>query len=198
LPLVCVIPRFREARRPEAADRKAMNATLSTRQLRLAALLVMGVVAVGGYLVVAKHKSTTQPSTASSTPAVTTPAQTTPAPSKAHAHSVRPVKLDTHGLPVAVARALRKHSVVVASLSQPGAGVDQLAAAEAKAGADEMGAGFVVLDVFHQRPGTAILRKLGVLTTPAVLVVKRPGLVYSEFRGFVDRDVVAQAVADAR
>jgi len=48
-----------------------MNATLSTRQLRLAALLVMGVVAVGGYLVVAKHKSTTQPSTASSTPAVT-------------------------------------------------------------------------------------------------------------------------------
>lgn len=175
-----------------------MNATLSTRQLRLAALLVMGVVAVGGYLVVAKHKSTTQPSTASSTPAVTTPAQTTPAPSKAHAHAVRPVKLNTHGLPVAVARALRKHSVVVASLSQPGAVVDQLAAAEAKAGADEMGAGFVVLDVFHQRPGTAILRKLGVLTTPAVLVVKRPGLVYSEFRGFVDRDVVAQAVADAR
>jgi hypothetical protein len=61
-----------------------------------------------------------------------------------------------------------------------------------------MGAGFVNLDVFHQRPGTAILRKLGVLNTPAVLVVKRPGLVYSEFKGFVDRDVVAQAVADAR
>jgi hypothetical protein len=29
-------------------------------------------------------------------------------------------------------------------------------------------------------------------------VVKRSGGVYSEFKGFVDRDVIAQAVADAR
>jgi hypothetical protein len=175
-----------------------MNATLSTRQLRLVALLVVVVVAGAGYLVVGKHKSTTQPSTAHSTPAVTTPAQTTPAPSKAHSHPATPVKLNTHGLPVKVALALRKHSVVVVSLSQPAADVDAIAAAEAQAGADAMGAGYVRLNVFHQRPGTAVLRKLGVLTTPAVLVVKRPGAVYSEFKGFVDRDVVEQAVADAR
>jgi thiol:disulfide interchange protein len=87
---------------------------------------------------------------------------------------------------------------VVVSLAQPGADLDQLAAGEAKAGADEMGAGFLQLNVFRQRSGTAVLRKLGVLTTPAVLVVKRHGGVYSEFKGFVDRDVVAQAVADAR
>jgi hypothetical protein len=174
-----------------------MNATLSTRQLRLVALLAVVVVAGGGYLVVGKHKSTTQPSTAHSTPAVTTPAQT-PAPSKAHSHPATPVKLNTHGLPVKVALALRKSSVVVVSLSQPGADVDAMAAAEAKAGADAMGAGYVKLNVFHQRPGTAILRRLGVLTTPALLVIKRPGAVYSEFKGFVDRDVVEQAVADAR
>jgi hypothetical protein len=108
------------------------------------------------------------------------------------------VKLVTHGLPVKIALALRKHPVVVVSLAQPGADLDQLAAGEAKAGADEMGAGFLRLDVFRQRPGTAILRKLGVLTTPAVLVVKRKGGVYADFKGFVDRDVVAQAVADAR
>ena len=175
-----------------------MNATLSTRQLRLLGLLVLVVVAAGGYLVVGKHKTTTPPSTAHSTTPVSTPARTTPAPSKAHKHAVTPVNLNTHGLPVHVALALRKHSIVVVTLTQPGAGVDQTAAAEAQAGALEMGAGFVNLDVFHQRPGTAILRKLGVLNTPAVLVVKRPGLVYSEFKGFVDRDVVAQAVADAR
>ena len=29
-------------------------------------------------------------------------------------------------------------------------------------------------------------------------MVKRPGIVASQFKGFVDRDVVAQAVADAR
>ncbi|HEY6835807.1 MAG TPA: hypothetical protein VI142_04975, partial [Gaiellaceae bacterium] len=155
------------------------------------------VVLAAGYLVVTKHKAST-PSTASSTPAVTTPARTTPTPSKAHTHTVTPVKLNTHGLPVKIALALRKHSVVVVSLAQPGADLDQLAAAEAKAGADEMGAGFLQLNVFRQRPGTAILRKLGVVTTPAVLVVKRHGGVYSEFKGFVDRDVIAQAVADAR
>jgi len=174
-----------------------MNATLSTRQLRLVGLLVGVVVLAAGYLVVTKHKTTT-PSTASSTPAVTTPTHTTPAPSKAHTHATTPVKLVTHGLPVKIALALRKHSVVVVSLAQPGADLDQLAAGEAKAGADEMGAGFLQLNVFRQRPGTAILRKLGVVTTPAVLVVKRSGGVYSEFKGFVDRDVIAQAVADAR
>lgn len=175
-----------------------MNATLSMRQLRLVGLLVLVVVVGAGYLVVSKHSSTTTPSTANTTPVVTTPTHTTPAPSKAHTHAATPVKLVTGGLPVKVALALRKHSVVVVSLAQPGAGLDQLAAGEAKAGANEMGAGFLQLNVFRQRPGTAILRKLGVLTTPAVLVVKRHGGVYSEFKGFVDRDVVAQAVADAR
>ena len=174
-----------------------MNATLSTRQVRLVGLLVGVVVLAAGYLVVTKHKTTT-PTTASSTPAVTTPAHTTPTPSKTHTPTATPVKLNTQGLPVKIALALRKHPVVVVSLAQPGADLDQLAAGEAKAGAEEMGAGFLQLNVFRQRPGTAILRKLGVLTTPAVLVVKRHGGVYSEFKGFVDRDVVAQAVADAR
>jgi len=174
-----------------------MNATLNTRQLRLVALLGLVVVVAVGYMVVARHKSTT-PSTSSSTPVVSTPARTTPTPSKTHTHSATPVKLNTHGLPVKVALALKKHAVVVVSLSQPNADVDQLAALEAKVGALAMKAGFLNIDVNHQRPGTAVLRKFGVLTTPDVLVVKRPGVVYSVFKGFVDHDVVAQAVADAR
>jgi hypothetical protein len=180
-----------------------MNATLSTRQLRLVGLLVLVVVAAGGYMVVSKNKTTAQPSTASTTPAVTTPAQstpvqTTPAPTKPHSQTATPAKLHTRGLPVAVARALRKHSVVVVSLSSPGAGLDQMAAAEARAGAVAMHSGFVNVDVHNQRPGIAILHELGIVDTPAVLVVKRPGVVYSDFKGFVDRDVVAQAVADTR
>jgi hypothetical protein len=173
-----------------------MNATLSTRQLQLVGLLVLVVVAAGGFLVVHKHKPTT-PSTASSTPAVTTPAQTTPAPGKAHVHTVTPVKLDTHGLPVKVAMALRQHAVVVVFLTTPRGEDDAATAAEAQAGAAEMGAGFVAIDVFHQRPGTAILHKLGVVQTPTTLVVTRRGIT-SQFPGFVDHDVVAQAVADAR
>jgi hypothetical protein len=174
-----------------------MNASLSTSQLRLVVLLVLVVVLGGGYYAVT-HKSTTQTSTAHTTPAVTTPAHTTPSPSKVHSQPATPAKLDTHGLPVKVALALRKHSVVVVSLSSPGAAVDQMAAAEAKAAAEATHSGFVNLDVRNQRPGIAILHKLGIVDTPAVLVVKRPGAVYSNFKGFVDRDVVVQAVTDAR
>jgi hypothetical protein len=169
-----------------------MNQTLSTRQLRLVVLLGLVVVLGGGYLAVTRHSSTT-PSTAPSKPA-----STTPAPSKAHTHATKPVELNTHGLPVSVARELQKHSVVVVSLYSPPAGVDRLASAEAKAGAASMGAGFVNLDVFHQGSGIAILRKVGIVDTPAVLVVKRPHAVYADFKGYVDRTVVEQAVADAR
>jgi hypothetical protein len=170
-----------------------MTETLSTRQLRLVVLLGLVVVLGGAYWVlVARHHSST-PSTASSTPAVTTPS-----PSKPHSHSSTPTKIATHGLPVAVAKALRKHSVVVVSLVTPRAGLDKQASAEARAAAAAMRAGFVNLDVFRQRSGTAILRRLGVVDTPAVLVIKRPSGVFADFKGFVDRGVVEQAVADAR
>lgn len=170
-----------------------MNATLSTRQLRLVVLAVVGVVAVGGFLVVSKHKSTS--TTASSTPSLTTPAQTThavttPAPSTTH-------KLNTHGLPPQVARALQKHSVVVVTLTTPRGQDDVVVRAEAQAGAAEMHAGFVAIDVFHQKPGTQMLRKLGVVDTPVTLVIKRPANIVSQFPGLVDRDVVAQAVENA-
>src|SRR5262249_7365880 len=141
-------------------------------------------------------KSTT--TAAPSTPARTTQATTTPTPSKTHTHSETPAKLSTHGLPVSVARALQKHSVVVVSLTAPRGQDNQFTGSEAQAGAKEMKAGYVAIDVFNQRPGTAILRKLGVVDTPEVLVIRRPGVVTSQFKGFVDRDVVAQAVADAR
>ena len=176
-----------------------MNATLSTRQLRLVLLVVLGVVVVGGYMVVSKHKATT--STASSTPTLTTPANTThavttPTPSKSHNGTGS--QLHTHGLPPQVARALQKHSVVVVSLTTPRGQDDLVVRAEAQAGAAEMHAGFVAIDVFHQRPGTQMLRKLGVIDTPVTLVIKRPANIRSQFPGLVDRDVVAQAVANAR
>lgn len=173
-----------------------MNETLTTRQLRLVALLLGVVVIAGGYwFVVAKHK-TSSPS-ASSTPVSTTP--TTSTPSKTHTHTATPsTKLATHGMPVAVARALRKHAVVVVSLYSPHAGLDKLASAEAKAGAAAGGAGFVAIDVFHQRAGIPLLHKIGIVDTPAVLVVTRRRSITSELKGFVDRNVVAQAVTDAR
>ena len=51
---------------------------------------------------------------------------------------------------------------------------------------------------FRDACNQPLLHKLGVVDTPAVLVIKRPANIYHEFVGFVDRDVVAQAVTDAR
>jgi hypothetical protein len=170
-----------------------MNETLSTRQLRLVVLLGLVVIVAGAYFVLVARKHSSTPTTASSTPAVTMPS-----PSKSHTHSSTPTRIATHGLPVAVAKALRTHSVVVVSLYEPNGAVDQLASAEARAGAAAMNAGFVNLDVFRQGSGMAILRRLGVMDTPATLVVKRPSGVYADFKGFVDRAVVEQAVASAR
>lgn len=171
-----------------------MNSTLSTRQLRVVVLVVLGVVVVGGFLAVT-HKSATT-TQASSTP-VSTPASTTPAPTKPHSQPAAHTKLNTHGLPVPVVHALHKHSTVVVALYVPSSQVDSTAVLEAQAGAKATDAGFVKINVLHQRSGTAVLRKLGVFNTPAVLVVHRPYRIDSEFKDFVDRDVVAQAVAEA-
>ena len=179
-----------------------MNETLTTRQLRLVALLVGVVVLAGGYWMVVRKHSTTSPRTASSTPVSTTPTASTPSKthSKTHTHTATPParKLATHGMPVAIARALQKHSVVVVSLSSPRSDLDKLASAEARAGAASSDAGFVSINVFHQRAGIPLLQKLGMVDTPAVLVVARRHAVTAELKGFVDRSVVAQAVTDAR
>ena len=185
-----------------------MNETLSTRHIRLVGLLLVVVVCAAGYLMVVKKHDTSAPSTASTKgPVTSTPSSTAPAPTKAHTHTAAPApskpatkpatKVASNGLPLAVTQALRKHSVVVVSLTSPGAGLDQLASAEAKAAAEASNAGFVKLDVFRQRQGVPMLRKLGVVDTPAVLVIKR-SLVYADFQGYVDHTVVEQSVADAR
>ncbi|HKC20122.1 MAG TPA: hypothetical protein VKE27_10880 [Candidatus Dormibacteraeota bacterium] len=181
-----------------------MNATLTMRQLRAVGLLVAVVVLATGYLVLSHHKSTS-PSVGSApavtlpatTPAPTTPTETTPASGNGHTHGVAPGNLATHGLPAGVARALQKHSIVVVSLGSPQDTLNSVSVGEAQAAAAAMNVGYVYINVNHQGPGTTLLRKLGVFTTPTTLVVKRFGNIYSQFRGFVDRDVVEQAIADA-
>ena len=86
---------------------------------------------------------------------------------------------------------------MVVSLFDPQARVDQISLAEASAGAKAAHAGFVPLDVLHQGQAGPLVRQLGVLPDPAVLVYRRPGDLVARFDGFADRDTVAQAVANA-
>ena len=133
-------------------------------------------------------KITPQPATPAATAPKVTPAKPTP--------PVNPVVPPT-GFPAAVDKALQQHRVVVVSLVVPGARVDELAAAEAKAGAKLGGAGFLALNVLNERVARALLAKLDSVQDPSVVVVKRSGDVAVELAGFVDRETVAQAAANA-
>jgi hypothetical protein len=117
------------------------------------------------------------------TPAATAPPKNPPLPKS--------------GFPAPVDEALRAHEVVVVSLYVPNARVDELATDEARAGAALGGAGFVALNVLEEKTARPLLEKLGTLEDPSLLVLKRPGKVALRISGFVDRDTVAQAAANA-
>lgn len=147
-----------------------------------------------------------QPVAKTATPAKTAapkPAKAAVAPKPAAAKTaakpkppVNPV-IPPSGFPVVVDRALQRHEVVVVSLVVPGARVDELAAAEAEAGAKLGGAGFLALNVLNEGVARALLAKLDSVQDPSVLVVNRAGEVEVELTGFADRETVAQAAANA-
>ena len=178
--------------------------------------LVAALVAVGGALALfTLGRGSSQPiPVAPPAPAAKAPAQTEVAapkaavakPAKAAARpAARPAAaappknppLEPSGLPAAIDVALRTHEVVVVSLYVPNARVDELATAEARAGAALGGAGFVALNVLEEKTAKPLLEKLGTLEDPSLLVVKRPGEIALRLSGFVDRDPVAQAAATA-
>jgi hypothetical protein len=118
------------------------------------------------------------------------------APAAARPKTVNPVVPKT-GFPAAVDTALQQHEIVVVSLVVPGARVDEIAAAEAQAGAKLSGAGFVALNVLNERVARSLLAKVTTVQDPSVLVVTRAGTIALELGGFVDRETVAQAAANA-
>lgn len=118
------------------------------------------------------------------------------APVKAAPKKVVPTIPPT-GFPVAVDRALANHKVVVVSLVVPGSPIDELAAGEAKAGAKLGGAGYLALNVLNERVAQALLTKLDGPKEPSVLVFRHTGEVALALEGFVDRETVAQAAANA-
>jgi hypothetical protein len=101
------------------------------------------------------------------------------------------------GLPDDLAAALRQHSVVVATIYNPKASDDQIAVAEASAGAALSGVGFVGLSVLDQDQIGPVTRVLGVIDSPAVVIYRRPGQVIGQLHGFADKETVAQAVTNA-
>src|SRR5919197_2388427 len=98
------------------------------------------------------------------------------------------------GFPRRVDRALAAHRVVVLVVYFHGSSVDALVRKEARAGALAAHSGYVPINAANNRLAGEVLAKTGVLPDPAVVVVKRPGIVATTF-GVIDREAVVQAVA---
>jgi len=101
------------------------------------------------------------------------------------------------GLPGPVASALGQHSTVVVSFYNPYSEVDGISFAEARAGAELAGAGFVPLNVLSRPQVGKLTEQLGVLPDPGVLVYIRPGKLVTRISGFADKETIAQAAQNA-
>ena len=121
----------------------------------------------------------------------------TPVSSTAKPKPTTPAAPD-NGLPASVNAELARNQVVVVALYSAGSTVDELALAEARAGARAGGAGFVPVNVLRERDGRAFALLHGVAETPRTLVYRAPAQVIFRLDGFADLDTVAQAAIDAR
>jgi hypothetical protein len=106
--------------------------------------------------------------------------------------------VDKNGLPLVLSRALTKNPVTVVALYDPSAALDEMSLAEARAGAAEVKAGFVAINIRNEPQVRPLTQLLGVLGSPSVLVYERPNTLFVRLEGFADRATVAQAAANAR
>ena len=118
------------------------------------------------------------------------------APAKTAHHGKAVVKIDP-SLPAALRSALLRDRVVVAVLYASHAPGDQDALKAARVGAHGAHAGFAVLDVSKEKIAQTVALKLPDTSDPSVLVVRRPGKITVLLPGYIDSDVVAEAVHNA-
>ena len=129
-----------------------------------------------------------------------TSTKTTVVHTKKHTTAVRRGNLVYSDLPAPLQWQLATHHIVVVSMYNPSSTVDSIAVAEAHAGAAAAGAGFLLVNVLDDSlagPLTALLPGGGLLPDPGILIYRAPGNIAMRIDGFVDRDAVAQAAANA-
>lgn len=109
--------------------------------------------------------------------------------------ATEPAKDD--GLPKVLSAALAKNRVVVVGLYDPDSAVDRISLEEARAGAKDVGAGFVAINVFAEAQSQPLVELLGALENPGILVYRKPNTLFARISGFADSETVAQAAANA-
>ncbi len=184
-------------------------------RLRVSALVVLGVLVLGagGFLMLGHGSASSAAPVHQITPlhharkhasqakAALAPPKLAMKPAKAARR--RPTVVN--GVPTPLADALKHHSVVVLALVAPAATVDQLALAEAKAGAAAAKAAFVTINVSNNAQVAALSALVGpsanpqnrLLDAPAVLVFQQPHSLFVRLNGYVDAATVGQAAVNA-
>jgi hypothetical protein len=128
-------------------------------------------------------------------------------PSPPRTQHVRPVKptptpakprvVLLPGLPSDVAHALRYSKVIVVSLYVGQAPGDRETVVQARTGARAAGAGFVAVNVGSDKKAAAIASFAGPVSSPSMLVIRRPGKIVTQISGPVESAVVTQAAHNA-
>jgi hypothetical protein len=98
-------------------------------------------------------------------------------------------------LPAQVAHGLRYSKVVVVSLYANPA--DRATVASSRAGARRAGAGFTAVSLTNEENARAVSTFAGEVSSPTLLVVRRPGKIVNRLAGTVDSAIVAQAAHNA-
>ena len=181
-----------------SADRRTLSLSL-TPPIRMFALVgTLAAVGLAAFLFLLRPAGDDM--TSAVTTPVAKPAETTERATprvRVPRTTPRLAPLPASGFPPPIHRALRRNRVVVVSVYMPGASVDSFVRAEARAGARRARAGYVAVSALSERLVRPLVAKTGVLPDPAVLVLRRPGVVIATL-GVTDRQTVAQAVAQAR
>jgi len=167
----------------------------STSRVPRAALIgIVVLVAAFALLMVVRAGVFGSSSSTSSTVAPTTAPATTPAK---HTTPAKPAVVLLPGLPTQVAHALRYSKVVVVSLYSGSANGDRQTVAAVREGARAAGAGFVAVNVTDDRKAGDVASFAGAVSSPAMLVVARPGRIVATMEGNVDTAVAMQAAHNA-
>jgi hypothetical protein len=127
-----------------------------------------------------------------------------PGPQAVAAHPTIAARASAHprprrasSLPLPAVAALARGDLVVLSFVMPGSEVDATASAEARAAARSSGASYFAVDA-SSTAAAVLLRRYGLKSTPALVVLAPPNHVRFRASMFLDAAAVRQALADAR
>ncbi len=187
--------------------------SLTANPVRLVAAIAVVAVLAGGMLVLKSTRGGSGSSSSTAGPQLLHPsakglhkpaAKTTAAKhvakngTRGHSRPVHRTAVAPTGLPWSVQDALAHNSVVVVAVVSSKVPVDDLALAEAKAGAKSGKAGFVRVNAYSQKQIGPFDSVITVSSNPAILVMRGPKAVTIQVPGYADRQSVVQAIDDAR